>query len=488
MEDSARIRHILRRFGLGACRTDLANLGTIRWQKALATLLAADQRPDKFPVDYAEFIYLPDGNQTQDPGRAQLLYLFRLLGTDRPAVEKASLFWIDHFAISAGKVEHGPMMHDYIETVRAGALGKFPDLLVQVSETAAMLQWLDGNGSIKGKPNENFAREVLELYTLGISHYSEEDVRELSRACTGWSLRYPQYENGGTNERTFVDDSLKYKRDFVTASFSKGLYDDGEKTIVGRKGRFDMAGALRDLAMRPETARHLAKKLIGWYAFLDPAEKEIEAVAKAYLSSGGSMKACIQAVAKLPAFWDEARCPRHLIKNPVEYAIGLARSMGIGEVMVARRFEERKRKEAMADEVAGPLYWMSSFLEKMDMMPLYPPDVGGWDWGPAWINSNTVTYRQKFREFLMYAGIKEKRFCLPFVESLRSNPPTTTEGIADGLLEAIDAELSGPQKAVLIEVLNKAGGVAALQKVDSTMYLLDLGLRAILATPEMSLH
>lgn len=488
MEKTEQVRHVLRRFGFGASPKDCAAVADRSWQKALETLLLADGRTDAFPVDYAEFIYLPDGTQTQDPSRAQLLYLFRLLATDRPAVEKAALFWIDHFAISAGKVEHGPMMHDYIETVRSGALGNFPDLLVSVSQTAAMIQWLDGNGSIKGKPNENFAREVLELYTLGIGQYTEEDVRELSRACTGWSLRYPQYENGGTNERIFVDDSLKFRRDFVAASFAPGLFDDGEKLIVGEKGRFDMAGALRDLAMRPQTARHLSKKLIEWYAFPKPSDREIESVAKAYLSSRGSMKACIHAIARLPAFWDEARCPKHHIKNPVEYAVGLARSMGIGEEMVARRFEERKRKEAMPDEVAGPLYWLSSFLERMDMMPFYPPDVGGWEWGSAWINSNTITYRQKFREFLMYAGSKNKRFCLPFAESLRENPPGTVEEIADRLIARLDVDLSQEQKTLLAGVLTKAGGTTALQKTDGTMHLMDLGLRAILAAPEISLH
>ncbi|MBV6457028.1 MAG: hypothetical protein HONBIEJF_00133 [Fimbriimonadaceae bacterium] len=488
MDRPGQVRHILRRFGLGAGQKDRAAAGDVPWQKALDLLLSADQRPESFPVDYAEFIYLPDGNQSQDPSRAQLLYLFRLLATNRPASEKAALFWIDHFAISAGKVEHGPMMHDYIERVRAGALGRYPDLLVAISESAAMIHWLDGNGSIKGKPNENFAREVLELYTLGIGHYSEDDVRELARACTGWSLRYPQYENGGTNEKLFVDDSLKFNREFVAASFAPGLFDEGEKTIVGKTARFDMASALKDLAMRPQTARHLAKKLIEWYAFQAPSDAEIGAVSKAYLASGGSMKACLHAIAKLPAFWDENRCPRHQIKNPVEYGIGLARSLSIGDAMVARRFEERKRKEAMPDEIAGPLYWLSSFLERMDMMPFYPPDVGGWEWGPAWINSNTITYRQKFREFLVYAGIKDQRFCHPFVESFRSNPPTTVEAIADRLLDGVDAELASEQKALLVEVLSKAGGLNALQKSDSALHLVDQGLRAILATPEISLH
>jgi uncharacterized protein (DUF1800 family) len=412
----------------------------------------------------------------------------RLLTTSRPAVEKATLFWLDHFAISAGKVENGPMMVDYVDVVRANCLGKFPDLLVAVSQTPAMLHWLDGSGSIKGNPNENFAREVLELYTLGIGHYSEADVQELSRACTGWSLRYPQYENGVREERAFIMECLAQGRAFVAASFAPALFDEGTKTIVGKKGAFTMESALRDLAMRPQTARHLARKMLMWYAFSDPTDKEVESVARAYLSSGGSLTACLRAIVALPDFWSDERCANKLIKSPVEYLVGFARGIGLGHEMVKYGKQLRKKEEAMPDEVTGPLYWAAFLLERMDMIPFFPPDVAGWNWGQAWINSNTIVFRQKVREFLIYANAAEKRFCIPYAEALRGSGITDDFALASRMATDLDLTLTREQLDVVVQELRRAGGARALASLDATLYALDLGWRVMLATPEANLH
>ncbi|WP_174978566.1 DUF1800 domain-containing protein [Pandoraea terrigena] len=279
--------------------------------------------------------------------------------TPSPLTERMTMFWHNHFVSSDDKVREPVMLYRQNVLLRANALGNFGTLLHAVSKDPAMLVYLDGAGSRKGRPNENFAREVMELFTLGEGHYTEQDVREAARAYTGWGI----------------------DRTTMTYVWRPNLHDAGTKTVLNQTGDFDGDQMLDILLARPETATFITGKL--WREFVSPTPDpvQVERVASRFRASGYDIRVAMRALLLTPAFWD-VRTRGTLVKSPAEFVTDTVRAFDIGY--------DDPRLLARQMRVLG-----------QDLFR--PPNVKGWPGGDAWIDSTTLLARKQFVERMFRA-------------------------------------------------------------------------------------
>src|SRR5450432_4935955 len=219
-----------------------------------------------------------------------------MLATPSPLTERMTLFWHNHFVSSQQKVKLAELMYRQNVTLRANALGNFGVLLHAIGRDPAMVIYLDSAQNRKGTPNENFAREVMELFTLGEGNYTEQDVKEAARAFTGWSL-----------DRT--------SGQFV---FRRFIHDDGVKTVLGRTGNLDGDQVLDILLAQPATAEFVTSKLWREFVSPDPDPREVRRIAQLFRSSNYDIKVALRALLTCDAFW----APENrgtLVKSPVEF-------------------------------------------------------------------------------------------------------------------------------------------------------------------------
>lgn len=286
-------------------------------------------------------------------------WMREILTTPSPLTERMTLFWHNHFASGEDKVPEPLLMAQQNALLRRHALGSFATLLHEVAKDPAMLLYLDGASNRKGKPNENFAREVMELFTLGEGHYSQQDVAEAARAYTGWGVD---------------PDTWRYV-------WRPAQHDDGLKTVLGKSGPFDGDGVLDILLGEPQTARFVSAKLWREFVSATPDAAQLDAVAARFRTSGYDIQAALGALLVTPAFWDEDN-RGVLVSSPVEFIAG-----------TVRRFEVGYANTAMFAHTSAALG------ENL----FYPPNVKGWPGGVAWINSTTLLSRKQFVEQLFRA-------------------------------------------------------------------------------------
>jgi uncharacterized protein (DUF1800 family) len=341
--DVRKVGHLLRRAGFGASHERTDALLSMQSDAAVDSLLEFDAKEDPFNHLLKEI----EGFATlNNPATVQQWWIHRMLNSPRPLQEKLALFWHDHFATSFGKVGQPQLMHRQIELFRQTGLGSFRDLLIAVGRDPAMLIWLDGNNSRKGRPNENYSRELMELFTLGAGSFSEGDVRQLSRAFTGWQVRAGE------------------------PVLEPAQFDDGEKEIFGSKGSFNSESAVDLILQQPPAARFLARKLLEEFVHPDPPQEYVEHYASRALSHQWQIKPLLREILTSRMFFSEWAY-RSRIKSPAELCIGAA-------VAVGGKIETRFVRESMA---------------RMGQNLLFPPNVGGWKGGEQWINANTVLVR-----------------------------------------------------------------------------------------------
>ncbi len=338
--------HLLRRAGFGGSPADVARTAGLGTSGAVDALLHPSA-PEPAFADY------PDAALLYDPKKArlntQLWWLDRMLRTNRPLAEKMALFWHGHFATSAQKVPPQHLVRQ-IDLFRAQGLGRFPALLSAVTRDPAMLIWLDNRYNDKAHANENYAREVMELFALGLGTYTEDDVKEAARAFTGWTV-----DRAGS------------------ARFDPKRHDDGPKTFLGKTGAFGADDVVAIVVSQPVHQRFLAHKLLEFFVYSDPEPELIEAVAQTYALSGFDLAKTVGTILRSNVFYS-TRAYRALPKSPLELAIGTLRYVGAGAVPPNLPYQ----------------------LARMGQEPLVPPSVKGWDGGPAWINTSTLLARFNF--------------------------------------------------------------------------------------------
>ena len=274
-----------------------------------------------------------------------------MLSTPSPLSEKMTLFWHNHFATSQQKVRFTPLMYQQHVMLRRNGLGNFGTLLREVSRDPAMLIYLDGANSRKQQPNENFAREVMELFTIGEGQYAEADVKEAARAFTGWSV----------------------DRETGQFMFRRLIHDYGKKTVLGKSGNFDGDQVIDILLAKAETAQFITRKL--WREFVSPVpdDAEVKRFANDFRRSGYNIAKLMRAILSSDVFY-AAENRAALIKSPVEFVIGTMKQFDI-DAPGLRPFV-----------IASALLGQNVFS---------PPNVKGWPGGEAWINSATLLGRKQ---------------------------------------------------------------------------------------------
>jgi uncharacterized protein (DUF1800 family) len=279
-------------------------------------------------------------------------WLDRMVAAEAPTPERLTWFWHGHFATSSVKVRDASLMAAQNATQRSLGLGGFEALAKAMIVDPAMLLWLDGNADKTGSPNENLAREFMELFALGVGHYTENDVREGARALTGWTVKRP------TGKAAFVPQR----------------HDNGSKQLLGSTGDFDSQSFVDTVLARPESAAFVAGRL--WFRLVSPTPPAPDVLARLVTAYGPSrdIRAVLRAIALEPSFHDSATT---LVKQPVEWLVGLLRALGV-------------RPGALDDKAKVQLL---AGLRGMGQLPFQPPSVGGWAAAGAWLTTSAGAAR-----------------------------------------------------------------------------------------------
>ncbi len=371
-ENISLMAHLMRRAGFGASRDELERRAAVGYEATVEELLRPEERQ---PVDIYEFLryYHFQWKPGTLGGIGQSGWVWRMINTPAPLQEKMCLFWHQIFATGVSKVDHYDEIIDMIDLFREKGLGKYRDLLLAVSRNPAMLFWLDNQENHASAVNENWGRELLELFTMGVGNYTEEDVYECSRAFTGWTMtpKLPRFHMGRW------DWYFEYKPED---------HDDGEKTFLGHTGSFDGEDIIDIVLRQPATARFIARHLYSFFvadevqvpAWQDTPPRDpdaVSAIANALTESGFDMRHTLRILFNSD-FFKEARFTK--VKNPAEVVVGTLRVVGGGEL-------------------PGPdIFEYSNHITYMGQELLNPPSVEGWHSGVEWINSGSLMKRANF--------------------------------------------------------------------------------------------
>lgn len=349
--DVKKVGHVYRRAAFGATLAELDEGLKLGPTKLIDRLLrGGDPTP---PYDQATATFLAEAAKKFNTGaQASAWWLYRMMHTGHPLREKLTLFWHNHFATSNAKVLNAGYMVGQYQLLHQFALGRFDELLQAISKDPAMMVWLDTVQSKKGAPNENYARELMELFALGIGHYTEQDIREAARAFTGWEIKNNQF--------------FKNTKEF----------DSSAKKVFGKTGNFHGEDIVKLCLEKPACAKFLVKKL---FRFLiteaeAPTDSLIEPLAQQYAKDYDTGK-LVERMLRSNLFFSE-HAYRTRIKSPVDYVLGMCRALG----------------STMGTQGNGVN--LTTALESLGQNVFHPPSVKGWDGGPTWINGQTLLFRQ----------------------------------------------------------------------------------------------
>jgi uncharacterized protein (DUF1800 family) len=390
--DRERTAHLLRRFGLGASEAEVDYYSQGGWRKAVDRLLDCESVEE--PVTYTtEFLKDQDGRMPPNPIQTQTAIYAWLLTTARPLQAKMSIFWHDHFATSSEKVSNGPAMFKHWNLIWDHALGQFPKFLLEISRDPAMLYWLDNIENLKGKPNENFAREVMELFTLGEGHYTEKDIQEAARAFTGWSYGF-EFSPGRIRPNRGEVPRLNSAYLFDTLN-----HDTGSKTFFGKTGDLNGDDVLAQLCTMPRTAQYLTTKLWEYFVYPEPSAATIEKHAAVFLKSGLDIKTVLKSI-MLDEETYSAKAERKIVKTPIDFCISTLRQLGVG-ANLAPALKDYTHESGISTR-ARLLVARNAHksTEAMGMALLLPPDVSGWPSMLQWISTATMVERIKWSSIL----------------------------------------------------------------------------------------
>jgi uncharacterized protein (DUF1800 family) len=475
MTTREKVAHILRRYGLGASKSELDYYERLGVDGTLDRLINFEKVDEGFNIPIYTFARAQGDLLQLRPQQVAAWWILRMLVTQRPMQEKLTLFWHDHFAISGSKVNQGLLMYQYLETLRKNSNGNFMYLLRDTSKEPAMLQWLDNNTNVKGKPNENFAREVMELFTMGIGHYTETDIQEAARAFTGWSFARAGAARPTKEE---VEDSVKNGQPLVQFMFRPRLHDDGMKKVLGNEGNFNGDDVIGILAPREDTARYITSKLWKFFAMDDLPQKLHDKLTRLYLDKGLELKPILFAIAESNEFY-EPKCVRHMVKSPVDFVVGLGRQLGLG-VLLTQQFDPDNTNALR--QFGGALQVLFASMTNMGMQLLFPPDVAGWDWGPEWISSATMVERIKFAATL-YSG-RNAAAAQWVADSIKARKPKDSRDVVMDLLEIYDSKLGAAELKGIIEVCDQNGGIGCLEGGQKAQKALQAMSKLIFAAPD----
>lgn len=374
MADSklALLAHLFRRAGFGATHEALETYATRDYAEVVEDLL----HPERFPEIEEDVLcrYYNLATLMEDsPAIWQGRWFYRMINTQRPLQEKMAIFWHGVFATGWHKSEHTPSMALQIEMFRRNGLADLHTILLELSRDPAMLDWLDNTQNHKDTPNENYGREILELFSMGVGNYTEQDIKNAARAFTGWTAAQPiPLYPYGFNPSHFV-----YREDD---------HDDSVKTFLGETGHFNGDDIIEIIVKQPATARFISRHLYNFFVADEPQvpawnsvppqdPAAIEALTQAYVESGGNVRAMLRVLFNAD-FFKAARFRK--VKSPVEFVVGAVKLAG------THRFPE------------PGLLNLGIASGAMGQSLLNPPTVEGWHTGKEWIDGGTLNERVNF--------------------------------------------------------------------------------------------
>ena len=409
-EAIALMAHLMRRAGFGASREELEERAAKGYEATVEELL----NPDAEPVDRYEFLRYHPGfwKPITSPGMGSAAWLHTMLNTQRPLEEKMVLFWHQVFATGQSKVDHWHELIAQADMFRDRGMGSYRDLLVELAKNPAMIYWLDNCDNHGHAVNENWGRELLELFSLGVGNYTETDVREVSRAFTGWTIAL-------TPPRGYYN-RWDWEFEYIDAD-----HDEGEKTFLGHTGHFHGEDIIDIICQQPATARFVARHLYNFFVAdevqvpawqvtppRDPAA--IDTLAKAFTASQYDIRSVLR-VLFLSDFFKQARFAK--IKSPAEVVIGLLRLAGGAEFPAPGIGNLAKQPSYMGQDL------------------LNPPSVEGWHTGAEWVNSGTLMKRINFAADVL--GDTSRPGIDAIVQRLKSQSDLSPEGFVESCLDLI---------------------------------------------------
>ena len=408
---------------------------------ATAKTTAKDKGDEQSPADPAAFSdsMMMLGQSMMATGNPQSLsawWLYRMTHTPDQLLEKTTLFWHGHFATSAAKVEDSKLMLRHNELLRRHALGRFEPFVQAMSRDAAMLLWLDAASNRKIRPNENYAREVMELFCLGVGNYTEKDIKEVARCFTGWEVNRGEF------------------------AFNKYQHDEGTKSFLGASGNFNGDDAVRVILKQPAAAMFIVRKLAKYFVAEEPALHDalLEPLAKELRDRDFEIAPVIRRMLSSNLFFSEHAIGR-MVRPPVSLGVGLLRAL-----------EGKTNMTALAQG-----------LQELGQAVFYPPNVKGWDGGRTWINASTLLTRANLVRGILRNN--DSRFAGGKLSEVAAKyNATSAKAAVDWMLELLVAvPVPANVRAGLVEIADgNTGGGDLNERLTNT-------LQAIGTLPEFQL-
>ncbi len=434
-EDLALMAHLMRRAGFGANRDELEQLVAKGYDAVVEDLVnpPAERHggQSELLLRYYPGCLLPGGN----PVMGQANWLYNMVSTDKPLEEKMALFWHHVFATGNSKLDNCDQMLVQIDMFREKGMGNYRDLIMDLSKNPAMIFWLDNNENHRDAVNENWGRELLELFTMGVSNYTEVDVREASRAFTGWTIspKLPRQPYG------------RYPWFF---SYREEDHDFGEKTFLGQTGNFNGEEIIDIVVNEPATARFICRHLYNFFVAdepqvpswtIEPArdEEALDMMCNVFEESGYEIREVLRFMLK-SEFFKNARYSK--IKSPAEVVVGTIKMVG------SFQFPD----PGLSKICREPGYMGQELLD--------PPSVEGWHTGSEWINSGSLLARINF------VADSVTRTSQPGIQNIIRHMKSDNVNTPDEVLEACLAhmgylELSSETREQLDEHGNAGGNL-----------------------------
>ena len=408
-KDIASMAHLMRRAGFGATREELEARVARGYEATVEELLHPETQERLDPYDflrYHSWSWKP-GTVTS-PGSAS--WVWRMINTKSPLEEKMALFWHQIFATGVSKVDHWDEIVDMVDMLRENGMGNYRDMLLEVAKNPAMIYWLDNNENHWEAVNENWGRELLELFSMGVGNYTETDVRECSRAFTGWTItpKIPRFPMGR------FDWYYEYREED---------HDDGGKTFLGRTGRFNGEDIIDIICQQPATARFISRHLYNFFVADEPQvpawsvtppkdPDAIETLASAFTESKYDIRSVLEVLFN-SEFFKNAVFAR--LKSPAEVVVGSMRLVGGGEFPAPGYSELARQATYMGQDL------------------LNPPSVEGWHSGTEWINSGSLMRRINFAADLV--GDVSRPGVQAIIQKVKGKGDLTPEGFVDTCLD-----------------------------------------------------
>lgn len=484
MTEREKIAHLLRRFGFGANKAELDLYEPLGLRGAIDRLVDWEQVDEQFPISPWHFCREEGKDELYlDPYRTALWWSLRMLMSRRPLEQKLTLFWHNHLAVGAEKVEFGPAMLQYVETLRTMGGGSFAELLSAVSKTPAMLRYLDCDSNQRGHANENFARELFELFTLGIGNFSEQDVKEAARGLTGWGIRYLIYEQGGERVQETARAAIRTGTPMLAYCVAPELHDPGPKTILGITRNFDGDQVIQLVAGHPKTAERVTANLWRYFA-MDTLPAAVHArLIAAFTASKGNIRRVLREMAACEEFWSDA-CVRSQVKSPADFVVGSLRALNLNSILLMLYGKPKDDLEPLRKELLGASGLVWGMMRQQGMALLFPPDVSGWKWGKEWISADTMLQRGNFANMVMGVGQPDQALAAYLGGQLRIAGATDSRSVVSMLMAIFDASMPPEKLALLAKAFDDNGGATSLALGTTASKSLASVLRPLFMSPE----